>query len=186
MRAATWPSHQRLEKALDMGARLSSIHGYRTYLERMWGFCSGLERRLELTLGERALPDYASRRKLPMLGADLTALGADEFLLQALPSCERLPDCADLAASFGSAYVLEGATLGGRTMLPLIHKRLGLTPQHGAAFFASYGQNVTEMWSVFGAAFDDWCAQPEARASAATAALATFDALNDWLCGGRA
>jgi heme oxygenase len=186
MRAATWPSHQRLEKALDMGVRMSSLGGYRAYLEGMWGFCARLERLLEPALLELALPDYALRRKLPLLAADLAALGADDNGLRRLPVCGWLPDRADLASSLGCAYVLEGATLGGRTMLPLVHRRLGLTPQRGAAFLASYGENVTEMWQVFGVAFDRWCAPPAAQASAAAAALATFDALNDWFCGARA
>ena len=186
MRAATWPSHQRLEKALDMGERLSNVDSYREYLERMWGFCAGLEQQLEPELVRHALPDYVSRRKLPLLGTDLTALGADPRSLTRLARCRALPACPDLAAAFGCAYVLEGATLGGRTMLPLIHKRLGLTPQHGAAFFASYGENVSAMWRVFGAAFDRWCSAPQREASAAAAALATFEALNAWLCGGAA
>lgn len=184
MRAATWPSHQKLEKALDMGERLSRVDTYREYLERMWGFCAGLEHRLEPEWVLPALPDYASRRKLPLLGTDLTALGADSRSLALLARCDELPACPDLAAALGCAYVLEGATLGGRTMLPLLNKRLGLTPQHGAAYFASYGENVTSMWRVFGAAFDRWCTNPQREASAVTAALATFDALTAWLCGG--
>jgi len=45
---------------------------------------------------------------------------------------EALPACEDTASAFGCAYVLEGATLGGRTLLPLVEARLGLTAASGA------------------------------------------------------
>jgi heme oxygenase len=77
---------------------------------------------------------------------------------------------------------MEGATLGGRTLLPLVRSRLGLTAEHGAAFLASYGENITSMWQTFAAALDAWCSIPQRQASAAAAAVGTFDALSDWLC----
>ena len=103
LRAATWASHQKLEKRLDVKSRFSDLDAYRTHIEGMWGFCAGLEQRLETELAVHALPDYAVRRKLPLLNADLTALGADPDAVRGLPRCEKLPDRADLAASFGCA-----------------------------------------------------------------------------------
>jgi heme oxygenase len=67
-------------------------------------------------------------------------------------------------------------------LLPLVQKRLGLDAANGAAFLASYGDNVVPMWRAFGAALDAWCAAPERRARAAAAAVATFDSLEQWLC----
>ncbi len=182
LRAATWPSHQRLEKRLDVKTRFNSLPSYRAHLERLWGFCAALEERIEPHLSGVALPDFESRRKLPLLTRDLCTLGADADLLQSLARCGHLPECHEPAASLGCAYVMEGATLGGRTLLPLVRTRLGLTAEHGAAFLASYGEDVTSMWQTFGAALDAWCAIPQRRASAAAAAVKTFDALSDWLC----
>jgi heme oxygenase len=90
-----------------------------------------------------------------------------------------------LAAAFGCAYVLEGATLGGRTMLPLVETRLHLTAQHGAAYLASYGADVSRRWAEFGTALNAWCHEPLRRASTVQAATRTFDALTEWLCGSR-
>jgi len=149
----------------------------------MWGFCAALERRLPPELFAEALPDYPSRHKLSFLTRDLLALGKDSNSIAALALCVGLPACPNAASAFGCAYVLEGATLGGRTLLPLVESRLGVTAQTGASFLASYGENVTSMWRAFGAALDTWCAGPEQTASAARAAVDTFDALEIWLCG---
>jgi heme oxygenase len=183
LRTATRPSHQRLEKRLDVKARFSNIGAYREHLEKMWGFCAALERQVTPELLADALPDYPSRRKLPFLTRDLVALGKDSGSIAALAHCAGLPACANVASALGCVYVLEGATLGGRTLLPLVESRLGITARTGASFLASYGENVTSMWRAFGAALDAWCIGPEQTASAARAAVDTFDALEIWVCG---
>jgi heme oxygenase (biliverdin-IX-beta and delta-forming) len=183
LRLATWPVHQRLEKRLDVKTRFTEPRAYRAHLEKMWGFCAAIERRLEPHVFGAAVPDYEKRRKIPLLTRDLIALGADAEAVERLPSCETIPDCADPAAAFGCIYVLEGATLGGRTLLPLVQSRLGLTAEGGAAFLASYGDEVASMWRGFGAALDAWCDPPERRVRATHAAVATFTSLDEWLCG---
>ena len=184
LRETTWPAHQRLERRLDVKARFSDICAYRTHLEAMWGFCAALEQRLGPEQFGAALSDCASRRKLPLLTRDLVALGAAPDAVERLAQCAGLPDCTDTSAAFGSAYVLEGATLGGRTLLPLVHARLGLSAAHGASFLASYGELTSARWRSFGAALDAWCSTATRSALAAAAALATFESLERWLCGG--
>jgi heme oxygenase len=186
LRGATWACHQRLEKRLDVKTRFNSLAAYRAHLERLWGFCAELEQRVGPQLSGAVLPDFESRRKLPMLTRDLGVLGTDADRLRSLPRCLDVPACAEPAAALGCAYVLEGATLGGRTLLPLVQSRLGLTAEHGAAFLASYGEHVASMWLTFGAALDAWCSTPQRQANAAAAAVKTFDALSDWLCEGPA
>jgi heme oxygenase len=183
LRGATWPTHQRLEKRLDVKARFSTLRAYRDHLEKMWGFCAAVEGQIGPEAFGDALPDYALRRKLPFVTQDLLALGKDPDSIAELPRCAAVPACANTAAAFGCAYILEGATLGGRTLLPLVQSRLGLTAGTGASFLASYGEDVTSMWRSFGTALDAWCASPERTADAAAAAVATFDALEVWLCG---
>ncbi len=183
LRSATWPSHQRLEKRLDVKARFTQADAYRAHLERMWGFCATIEASLLMESFGGKLPDYEMRRKMPLLTQDLLALGADPDHIASLPRCEAIPDTADPAAAFGCVYVLEGATLGGRTLLPLVQSRLGLTAVRGASFLASYGDLVGPMWRDFGIALDAWCGEPGRQMSAARAAVGTFDALAAWLCG---
>jgi heme oxygenase (biliverdin-IX-beta and delta-forming) len=181
LRAATSSSHRRLEQRLDVKARFTEATAYRHHLERMWGFCATLERQLDSIAFANTLADYESRRKLPLLTRDLVDLGVAPESVSRLPCCPALPIGADPAAAFGCVYVLEGATLGGRTLLPLVEDKLGLSAKRGAAFLASYGEHVTAMWQSFSASLDQWCASAERRALSAAAAVATFDALEQWL-----
>jgi len=182
LRAATWPSHQKLEQRLDVKTRFSSLPAYRIHLERMWGFCAMLESLVEPLVSD-ALRDFESRRKLPLLTRDLIATGSDPESVEKLPRMMPVPACRDTAGGFGCLYVLEGATLGGRMLLPRVQRTLGLAPTHGAEFLASYGERVALMWRAFGSALDAWCVDPVRSARARTAAVATFDCLADWLCG---
>ncbi|MBS0393615.1 MAG: biliverdin-producing heme oxygenase [Proteobacteria bacterium] len=184
LRAATWPCHQRLERRLEVKRRFGERAAYRRHLEQMWGFCAGLECGDAPTVGARVLPDYERRRKLPLLERDLVALGADAGGLAGLPRCGALERCGDAAVFLGRVYVLEGATLGGRTLLPLVERQLGFSAGHGAAFLASYGEDVEAMWRCFGAAVEAGCATPEQRSRAAAAACEAFEVLEHWLCGG--
>jgi heme oxygenase len=183
LREATWPCHQRLEKRIDFKARLATRLAYRAHLEKLWGFHAALEPRLGSGVFDGQLGDYPARCKVPLLERDLLALGATPTSLALLPRCTLVPACEDAAAAFGCAYVLEGATLGGRTLMPLVESRLGLTPEHGAAYLSSYGNSVGTMWRSFGEALERYCSGSAQRASAATAAAATFVALEEWLCG---
>jgi len=181
LREATWPCHQRLEKRLDVKLRFRTREAYRAHLGQMWGFCAMLED--GAGPGPLALPDFDARRKLPLLARDLIALGASDRELDELPRCDALHRCADPAEFLGRAYVLEGATLGGRTLLPVVERYLGLSADHGAAFLASYRDDVDAMWQRFAATIESWCSTAQRRTAAATAARATFAALEDWLCG---
>jgi heme oxygenase len=183
LRAATWAAHQRLEKRLDVKARFCDPDRYREHLMKMWGFCEPLEAALGLAAFGGGLPDYEARRKLPLIARDLAALGMTPASVAALPRCPYLPACDCPPAAWGRAYVFEGATLGGRTLLPVVARHIGWNAQHGASFLASYGADVRAMWSTFAAALETACAAVPERAAAAAAAAATFEALEAWLCG---
>lgn len=185
LRTATWTAHQSLEKQVDVRHRFSSLAEYQGHLVRMWGFCAGLESHLADEQFADVLPDYAARRKLPLLKRDLTALGLSSDTVDTLPICRKLPDCSDTAAALGCVYVLEGSTLGGQTLLPVVESRLGLHAGHGAAFLASYGAEVGPMWKRFGQALEQWCVTPERRERAEFGAETTFSRLSDWLAEAR-
>ena len=125
------------------------------------------------------------RRKTPLLRRDLEFLGLPPHSIERLPRCAGLPLVTDCASAFGCLYVLEGATLGGRTLAPFVADRLGLTDRQGASFLASYGDDTPRMWQSFILALDASCNDPEAQAEAAATASATFLALEEWLCGSR-
>jgi heme oxygenase len=181
LRKATERAHQRLERRIDVKTRFANAVAYKGYLGLMYGFCAGIEVQLSPQLPGAALPDYESRRKLPLLVRDLAHQGIESDALHLVPHCPGLPVCIDVATVFGCLYVIEGATLGGRTLLPLVESRLGCTASSGAEYLASYGDKTSERWQVFCVAIDAWCRPPERFARAARAAIETFTALEQWL-----
>jgi len=183
LRSATAESHRRLERRLNVKAQLSSRTGYVTYLSRMWGFYAALELPIRGPLFNTALSDYEARRKLPLLTEDLTAFAFDPTAVTLLPRCEALPDCGDCAAALGCLYVIEGATLGGRTLFPLVESHLECSATRGATFLAGYGEQTDEMWRRLCIALDTGCATADCRDRAAAAAVSTFASLEQWFCG---
>lgn len=148
----------------------------------MWGFCATLESLIDPVGACDVLPDYASRRKLESLTHDLTVLGVPLADIHALRRCDTLLLTSDPSAVLGCSYVLEGASLGGRTLLPLIERNLGFTATHGAGFMASYGSEIDTMWRRFGITLEAWCSSDARRDRVVAAAVATFESLEHWLC----
>jgi len=183
LRAATSHCHRRLEKRLNVAERFSNAAAYRSYLEVMFGFYVPFEQSLSGHAVRRVLTDFGARCKSSLLSRDLEALGADPDAIAGLPHCSDIPFCQDEAAGLGSLYVLEGATLGGQVLLPLVVQRLGLSCECGASYLGSYGSGIPIMWQRFGSVVETWCVDRTRRARAAAAAVATFECLEAWICG---
>jgi heme oxygenase len=183
LRAATSHCHRRLEKRLDLAQRFASRGTYRAYLEVMFGYYAPVEQALSRHPVRHVLADYEERRKAGLLAGDLLALGASPESILALRRCPRLPDCQDEASALGTLYVLEGATLGGQVLLRMVQQRLQLNRESGASYLGSYGPNVSAMWQRFCSSVENWCIDGTRRAIAAASAVATFQSLEEWLCG---
>ncbi len=183
LREATSHCHRRLERRLDVGRRLAGREAYRTHLECLFGYYAPFEQSLRQHPVTRVLSDCEARRKADLLAADLVVLGATVESIAALEQCPSIPLGRDEAAAFGSLYVLEGATLGGQVLLPIVEQRLQLTSRSGAGYLGSYGANVQAMWQRFCSVLEGWCNDSARRAVAAAAAVATFESLEEWLCG---
>jgi len=176
LKEATWDTHLRLEKRLAVKARFATLAAYRDHIGRLWAFYAAAETEWNDLLAP-ALNDLPARRKASLLAEDLLALGGAQGSLAPVPAMR------DSASALGGFYVLEGATLGGQHLLPLVERGLGLSASHGAAYLASYGPQVAAMWQRFGAAVEAHCQTPEAQGQAAAAAQSTFLAMEAWLCG---
>jgi heme oxygenase len=127
---------------------------------------------------------FDARRKAPLLAADLAALTGKQRTGDCVPRADPrndLPHMHNVAEAFGSMYVMEGSTLGGRFIAPHVAQRLALTPGIGNAYFDGYGPRTGSMWNAF---------REIAAASvpalhhdvAVKAAIATFESLHAWLC----
>ena len=183
LRAETRPRHDAIEAALELTSSALTLGTYRQTLTRFYGFYGPLEAGLWAVGGwvERGL-DLTERRKTPLLEADLRALGVANP--QDLPVCTDLPPHDTVAATFGCLYVLEGATLGGQVISPVLRKRLGVTPDTGGRFFDGYGDRTGPMWQAFRAALVAFAVTSGDQDEIVSAAKDTFSKLHRWMTAG--
>lgn len=102
--------------------------------------------------------DYLSRRKLPAMESDLSALGRSP-----VPMNTACPSVDSVGALFGTLYTLEGSTLGGQ----FIAHRL---PRHfPRRFYTVYGNQARLRWDEFLRLADAQCPRSNYETAAATA-----------------
>jgi heme oxygenase (biliverdin-IX-beta and delta-forming) len=78
-------------------------------------------------------------------------------------------------------YVTEGATLGRAGHDKTFKTSLGLTPDSGAAFFASYGERVGPMWLEFKSFLTSQALDQKTEAEIVAGALEMFTQFETWL-----
>jgi heme oxygenase len=181
LRAVTATAHERLETRFDLDARLRSSDAYADLLERMLGFYRPVEARLGPYAASLPALEWARRIKVPLLVADLTALGRAPSALGVPEAVGQLPVIGSADAALGVLYVLEGATLGGTLIARDARQRLGITPDTGGAFFTAYGTETAARWRSFATVLQTATAGAP-RPATLTAAKACFGGLEEWLC----
>lgn len=191
LRAETATAHHQLEGALDLLGPALDRTRYIRLVAAFDRFLTGWEPLLAQALpaGEYAL--FADRQHSARTRLDLRSLAAahgdatvDHALRGMPPVCDSLPVLGDAARGWGSAYVIEGSTLGGRVISRHLTTTLGLTPENGASYFAGYGANTGVMWNEFRRAIEAHV--PAAHhANAVDVARDTFTSLHRWMtqCG---
>lgn len=171
LKASTAEAHQRLEgqvRFLDPAAPLSE---YARYLGKMLAFHAPLEE----ALARVALPEgLEGREKRALLEADLRALGVDPSRVE---RCGDLPDVATVPRALGCAYVLEGATLGGKHVLRRMGDRV---PAGAAAYLGCYGADVGVRWNAFRELVRRHVSAAD-EAACVAGAVDTFEALSRWM-----
>lgn len=181
LREATRSDHDAIEECLSLRRRALTLVEYRWLLQTYYGFYLPIERLLGRLDWRHAAVDFAARRKASLIAADLADLGLDANQIDRLPQCVALPASLSLYEGLGALYVLEGATLGGQSILWSVAPALGLSASNGARFFASYGVAVGPMWRSFLAVLEDLRCNREARVAIERSAVQTFGNLRVWL-----
>lgn len=174
LRKETAESHERLERNLDLLGPPISRGRFVTLLRGFHGFHRTWEPAMAACLAD---PGFTGpRQRLPLLEADLAALGA----APGEAACAAAGGlCDSPAAAMGSLYVLEGATLGGQVIARRLAGEAWLPPA-GLTYFTPYGGKTSAMWQEFRARIRD-IATDANRPEIVAAARATFDLLHDWL-----
>ncbi len=167
LRSATRDAHDRIERALPLLDPGLTGAAYRRIVESFHGYYASLAQ----TCHEPAL-----EQKLPLLRADLLALGGLEA---AVPRCHDLPELASASQVLGMLYVVEGATLGGQVIRRHLASVLDLDQTNGAAFFVGYGAETGAIWKAFGMRVET--AEAFDPHACIGAAIATFETLARWI-----
>lgn len=156
-----------------MMSQMFNLEDYKRLISRFWAFYSAFEPTLPYAELKEAGFDYDSRRKLKWLEADAEVLGIEKPELFA-----DLPDVSTLPKAFGSLYVVEGSTLGGAVIARHLNQHLGLTPENGGSFYASYGAEIGPMWKRFGEAITAYADGGSNDEEIVESAKRTFDSIN--------
>ena len=172
--------HQHLETQLGLLDPSLGMHGYRRVLETFYGYYLPVE--IDVTRFAAAEPPlgFSLRARAELIGRDLLALGRSQAELAALPLCRDRPELSCSEDLAGSLYVLEGACLGGQVLIPLLHRRLGIAKDSGAAFFAGDEERTLPRWAVIVAWLDGLPRMGASTAKIISAAKATFEAFARW------
>jgi heme oxygenase len=153
LRQSTTQAHADLEKQVDIEKVCEQKDTYTRLLADFLGFYEPLESHFSRFDGWNAIGvDLGERAKSEWLKSDLRVLGFSDEEIAALPRCESLPEAGEFDAAVGAAYVLEGATLGGRQITQWLEKTD--IPTGARTFFASYGPKTGEKWKEFCAALE--------------------------------
>jgi heme oxygenase len=154
LRARTAALHARLEDELMIVERLADPAARGGVLHAYFRLYAGAEAALEPWLADTPGLDFHARRKTEALAADLRRLG--EPAASAPPPAAPVPPVTSRAHALGFAYVLEGASLGGR----VIEKRLAArgAAEAGLRFLHGYGAATSARWKAFCAVLERECA----------------------------
>lgn len=181
LRLETRDHHDRIELAFDLDGRLASRAAYRDLLVRLHGFHSGFEAAARPRLSGTDFARYLDRGAL--IARDIAALDAASGALGVNAEAHEGPplELPDRASALGALYVVEGSILGGVLIAKEVGRRLGLSAEGGAAFFAGHGRETARTWAEFCRMLDAE-AGSEIGDEAIASAGRTYRVMQAWLC----
>jgi heme oxygenase len=151
---------------------------YQRILELLYGFYSPVEHAL---MRFAATVPFSLRARAVQLENDLSILGLSLAELVALPRCDGIPSLSCSEELAGCLYVLEGASLGGQVVTPILRRRLGVAKATGASFFAGDEERTAARWAVVLEWLDGLERTSTSPGLIVAAANATFEALARWV-----
>jgi len=177
LRTETAAAHKSLEDKVGIMECLAEVPQYRDLLVRFHGFYAPMEAQLE-SVGDWSTVglDLTTRRKAAWIESDLAALGEAPATL---PACDDLAPLPTIGHAFGALYVLEGSTLGGRTITGMMNG--SAIPENARRFFAGYEAETGTKWKEFGAALEKYVAESGRGDDVIAGANTVFSSMERWM-----
>lgn len=108
--------------------------------------------------------ESAERQRVEWIEEDLKSLGRS-FQSTSSSATENL-GVTSIADCLGAIYVLEGSTLGGQIIAPVVARTLSLTPPTGCRYYIGYGPETGPRWKATRATIEGYAARAGDRESA--------------------
>jgi heme oxygenase len=124
---------------------------------------------------------FSLRDRTALLESDLAMLGLASEEVAALPRCTALRELSRCEELAGCVYVLEGASLGGQAIAPVLRRRLGITKNSGGSFFVGDEARTAARWDVVLEWLEGLPRDGAASRAIVASANATFEALIRWV-----
>lgn len=173
--------HRHLETAIAILRPDLSMGSYTMLLMKFHGFVSRWEHAVREAIdGDAGLEAlFATRFKTAWLEQDLQRLGAPIGKAAASPAVPVLPDLSTTARLLGSAYVMEGSSLGARFVAAHVRQCLGDDEAVPCRYFSGYGERTGSTWQQFLGAMCRLVPQHR-HDEAVEASTETFRCLHAW------
>lgn len=181
--------HARLETSPFFSALTKQLLPLESYVGQLRSLAlihGALEPALISCSDERVASVWTSEKsKLPWLCKDLRYFEprvvadlkeATELSLNIADTLRRLSIEQPLAL-LGSVYVLEGSTLGGNVLGPMVARTFQLAGAEGTAYLQSYGDGVEDHWKQFQQRMNSLNLNVEERSQILQAAVDFFQSL---------
>lgn len=176
LRSATQALHERVEQQVDLTTTHATRERYVWFLSKLLGFHHSFE---PLALAAvRANGCDAVIAKAPLLAADLTLLGAPQ------PTSAPEAELPSLVHALGAAYVLEGATLGGRVLCRSLAAQEWFAAIGVHHYLSAFERTSGAGWNKFMLVVENYAQDERTSAAVVDGAIHTFARLSVWLDDG--
>jgi len=146
LKEQTLVTHMALEDLIVPEIKaIQSTDDYAQLLHLFYGFNKPVEDAIQKVIDPAILADITKRKKAHLLLEDL--LGVTDKHNYTL--CTDIPAIATIEQAFGALYVLEGSTLGGKSITQLLLKTNKGLQAEQLRFFNAYGKETGPMWLSF-------------------------------------
>lgn len=177
LKEQTLVEHMALEDLIvPLIKSVQTTNDYAQLLHLFYGFNKPVEDAIQKLIAPSILPDIAKRKKAHLLQEDMQVV-TNQYNGSL---CTDIPAIHTIEQAFGALYVVEGSTLGGKSITQLLLKTgMGLQP-HQLRFFHAYGKETGPMWLSFLARLNAYTAERQQAVIIETASE-TFTKFKQWI-----